>query len=34
MFDELENLKEMDHPNIVKVYEHFQDEKCHYLISE
>jgi calcium-dependent protein kinase len=34
MFTELDLLREMDHPNIVKVFEHYQDEKYHYLISE
>jgi calcium-dependent protein kinase len=34
MFEELAILKEIDHPNIVKVFEHFQDDKYHYLISE
>eukprot|EP00825_Cyclidium_porcatum_P045113 TRINITY_DN6771_c0_g1_i3.p1 TRINITY_DN6771_c0_g1~~TRINITY_DN6771_c0_g1_i3.p1 ORF type:complete len:455 (+),score=106.20 TRINITY_DN6771_c0_g1_i3:263-1627(+) len=33
-FDELNILKEIDHPNIVKVFEHYQDDKYHYLISE
>lgn len=34
LFDELAILRDIDHPNIVKVFEHFQDEKYHYLISE
>lgn len=34
MFTELDLLREMDHPNIVKVFEHYQDDKYHYLISE
>lgn len=34
MFYELQILKDIDHPNIVKIYEHFEDEKYHYLISE
>lgn len=33
-FEELALLREIDHPNIVKVFEHFQDEKYHYLVSE
>lgn len=33
-FEELKLLKDIDHPNIVKVFEHYQDDKYHYLISE
>lgn len=33
-FEELNILKDIDHPNIVKVFEHYQDDKYHYLISE
>jgi len=33
-FEELALLREIDHPNIVKVFEHFQDEKYHYLVSD
>ncbi|KAL4492576.1 hypothetical protein ABPG72_007689 [Tetrahymena utriculariae] len=34
LFEELAILRQIDHPCIVKVFEHFQDEKYHYLISE
>lgn len=27
-------LKELDHPNILKVYDLFQDNKNYYLITE
>jgi calcium-dependent protein kinase len=27
-------LKNLDHPNIVKLYELYQDEKFYYLITE
>ncbi|EGR30117.1 protein kinase domain protein [Ichthyophthirius multifiliis] len=31
---ELQLLKQIDHPYIVKVFEHFQDEKYRYIITE
>lgn len=34
LFEELAILQEIDHPCIVKVFEHFQDDKYHYLVSE
>lgn len=34
LFAELNILKEIDHPNIVKLYELYQDEKFYYLITE
>jgi len=34
LFEELSILRSIDHPCIVKVFEHFQDDKYHYLISE
>lgn len=30
----MEILKNLDHPNIVKLYELYQDEKFYYLITE
>jgi len=27
-------MKEMDHPNIIKIYEMFEDEKKYYLVQE
>lgn len=34
VFDELYILKQLDHPNIVKVFEFFQDDKNLYVIME
>lgn len=34
IFAELEILKELDHPHIIRLYELFQDEKHYYLITE
>ena len=34
LFAEVSILKELDHPNIVKLYELFQDQDCYYLVTE
>lgn len=34
LFNEVSILKELDHPNIVKLYELFQDDSCYYLVTE
>lgn len=34
VYDELIILKQVDHPNIVKVFEYFQDDKNLYVIME
>jgi len=34
MFAEMNILKDLDHPNILKLYELFQDENNYYLITE
>lgn len=34
LFKELALLRSLDHPNIIKLYEFYRDEKCYYLISE
>jgi calcium-dependent protein kinase len=34
VYDELMILKQLDHPNIVKVFEYFQDDKNIYVIME
>ena len=30
LFNEINNLKDLDHPNILKMYEFFEDEKRYY----
>ena len=27
-------LKNLDHPNIIRLYELYQDSKCYYLVTE
>ena len=34
LIDEIKILKELDHPNILKLYEFYEDKKNFYLISE
>lgn len=34
LINEIDILKQLDHPNIVKIYEFFQDKKHFYLITE
>ena len=34
LFAELDILKKMDHPNIIKLIELFEDTKHYYLITE
>lgn len=34
LFDEVEILKSLDHPNIVNVYEIFMDDDNYYVIME
>lgn len=34
VFDEIKILKMLDHPNIVKIYEYFQDDQNVYIIME
>ncbi|CDW86359.1 UNKNOWN [Stylonychia lemnae] len=33
-FQEIEILRQLDHPNIVRLYEVFQDDKRYYLVTE
>eukprot|EP00347_Sterkiella_histriomuscorum_P020848 403336235 len=33
-FQEIDILRQLDHPNIVRLYEVFQDEKRYYLVTE
>lgn len=32
--NEIEILKTLDHPNILKLYEFFQDHKRYFLVTE
>ncbi|EGR28721.1 protein kinase domain protein [Ichthyophthirius multifiliis] len=34
ILQEIEIMKEIDHPNVVKILEHYQDQQHHYLIIE
>ena len=34
MINEINVLKSLDHPNIMKIYEYFNTEKCLYIITE
>ena len=34
VFREVEILKTLDHPNVVKVYEYFEDEQQYYIVME
>jgi calcium-dependent protein kinase len=34
IINEINNLKSMDHPNIQKIYEHFESEKHYYIITD
>ena len=34
LFNELDNLSSLDHPNIIKLYEYFEDLKRYYIVTE
>ena len=34
LFNEITNLKDLDHPNILKMYEFFEDEKRYYIVTD
>lgn len=34
LFKELAILRSLDHPNIIKLYEFYRDDKYYYLLSE
>ena len=34
LFNEMNILKTLDHPHIVKLFELYQDSRCYYLITE
>ena len=33
-FNEINNLKDLDHPSILKMYEFFEDEHCYYISTD
>lgn len=33
-FSEFEIMKKLDHPNVIKLYEMFEDKKFYYLVME
>ena len=34
LFNEINNLKDLDHPNILKMYEFFEDTKRYYIVTD
>lgn len=34
LFNEISILKNIDHPNIIKMYEFFEDDKRFYIVTE
>ena len=34
LFNEIETLKDLDHPNILKIYEYFEDDNRYYIITD
>ena len=34
LYNEINNLKDIDHPNIVKMFEFFEDSKKFYIITD
>ena len=34
LLNEVEVIKHLDHPNILKMYEFYQDEKRFYIVTE
>ena len=34
LLNEIQVLRTLEHPNIIKIFEYFIDEKCHYIVSE
>lgn len=34
LLEELELLKEIDHPNILKILEHYEDDQHHFFVTE
>jgi calcium-dependent protein kinase len=33
-FSEIEILKEIDHPNVLKIFEYYEDSKCYHIVTE
>jgi calcium-dependent protein kinase len=34
LFNEINNLKGLDHPNILQMYEFFEDDKRYYIVTD
>jgi serine/threonine protein kinase len=34
LFQQVKNLKDLDHPGIVKVYDFFEDKKRYYIVID
>ena len=34
LFNEINNLRDLDHPNILKMYEFYEDPKRYYIVTE
>lgn len=34
LYDEIKILKDIDHPNIIKIYEFFEDDENYYMVTE
>lgn len=34
MLNEIQTLRNLDHPNIVKIYEYFEDDKRFYIVTD
>ena len=32
--NEISNLRDLDHPNILKMYEYFEDPKRYYIVTD
>ena len=34
LMNEISNLRDLDHPNILKMYEYFEDPKRYYIVTD
>jgi len=34
LYNEINVLRNLDHPNIVKIYEYYEDDKRFYIVTE